>query len=631
MSMIKRETRESLWFRLLSVIIVVLLAGTAILSAALAANARAMLERSLMTKAQGLAAFIAKLSQDPLVLKDSIGLDAIVNDANRDEDVITTVIRDARGGLLTSRYASINVHSRRVKAVLAELPKDSDLPTILAAIKREEAVREVTVPVAIDGRKLGSVTIGMSNYRIRREVIKTVLAVLALNTVVAVVLGLALFALSKRILLTPISELAQAAARLARGDASAQVTVEAAGELQTLVSSFNQMADDLQKTTVSRNYVDNIITSMRDGLMVSSPAGAITRANAAACYLLGYDETELIGMPMDRFITDASNGGSSTLTEILQSSSLSGREKVCLARSGKQVPVLFSASVMRDGEGEILGIVCVARDITALKQTEAQLKSYSADLQEVNEELKSFAYIVSHDLRAPLVNIRGFSEELGRSLEEIGPCFEKHLPVLDEAERKKLGPLIRQDIPEALGFIRSSVTRMDSQIGSILKLSRAGRRKLVPEPLHLEDLVRGILQTLAHQLESRTVAVTVGALPDLAADRTAMEQIFGNLLDNAVKYLDPGRPGEIAVAAEEDEREVQFQVRDNGRGMAQDDIPKAFEIFRRVGKQDVPGEGMGLAYVKALVRSMGGRIWCESEPGSGTIFRFTVPKERPAA
>jgi signal transduction histidine kinase len=201
----------------------------------------------------------------------------------------------------------------------------------------------------------------------------------------------------------------------------------------------------------------------------------------------------------------------------------------------------------------------------------------------------------------------------------------KHLPVLDEAEKKRIGPLLKQDIPEALGFIRSSVARMDSQIGAILKLSRAGRRKLSPEPLQMGDLVRGILQTLTHQLESRTVAVTVGALPDLVADRTAMEQIFGNLLDNAVKYLDPGRAGEIAVTAEEGEREVMFHLQDNGRGMAQEDIPKAFEIFRRVGKQDVPGEGMGLAYVKALVRSMGGRIWCESEPGSGTTFSVAVP------
>jgi PAS domain S-box-containing protein len=624
-----QKMRGSLRYRFLSIVVVVLAIGTLVLSAVVAVSVRAMLDRSLMTKAQGLASLIAKLSQDPLALKDGIGLDAIVNDANRDEDVVYTVIRDARGTIMTSRYASINVRSPRVKATLAGLPKDSRLPEILAAIRKDLSVRELTVPVAVDIRTIGSVTIGMSDARIRHEVRKTVLVILALNLVAAFVLGLVLVVSSKRVLLTPISELASAAARLAKGDLSGQITVEASGELKTLVHSFNQMAADIRKTTVSKDYVDNIIASIRDALLVTSSLGAISRVNAAACFLLGRDERELIGAPLDQVIVDAAGGEGSTVAEILQSSSLSGKEKVCLARDGRNVPVLFSASVMRDGDGEVMGIVGVARDITALKQSEAQLKSYSRDLQEVNEELKSFAYIVSHDLRAPLVNIRGFSEELGRSLAEIGPSVEKHLPLFDETEKKRIWPLFQQDIPEALGFIRSSVERMDGQINAILKLSRAGRRKLVPEPLQMGDLVRGILQTLTHQLESRAVAVTVEGLPDLVADRMAMEQIFGNLLDNAVKYLDPARPGAIAVTAENDGREIVVHVRDNGRGMAQEDIPKAFELFRRVGKQDMPGEGLGLAYVRALVRSMGGRIWCRSELGKGTTFSFSVSNTGP--
>lgn len=104
-----------------------------------------------------------------------------------------------------------------------------------------------------------------------------------------------------------------------------------------------------------------------------------------------------------------------------------------------------------------------------------------------------------------------------------------------------------------------------------------------------------------------------------------MEQLFGNLLDNAIKYLDPGRPGAIAVSAERSETKTVFHIRDNGRGMAKEDISKTFELFRRVGTQDVPGEGMGLAYVKTIVRLMGGRIWCESEPGQGTTVSFSLP------
>jgi signal transduction histidine kinase len=138
-------------------------------------------------------------------------------------------------------------------------------------------------------------------------------------------------------------------------------------------------------------------------------------------------------------------------------------------------------------------------------------------------------------------------------------------------------------------------------------------------------LVQVTLQTLARQIEQRQVEVTVGALPGVVADRTSMEQIVGNLLTNAVLYLDTDRPGEIEITGERDHNETTFLVRDNGCGIAEEDMEKVFAPFRRAGGQDVPGEGMGLPYVQALVRRHGGRIWCESQPGKGSTFYFTIP------
>jgi signal transduction histidine kinase len=149
---------------------------------------------------------------------------------------------------------------------------------------------------------------------------------------------------------------------------------------------------------------------------------------------------------------------------------------------------------------------------------------------------------------------------------------------------------------------------------------------LKPEPIDMREIVTSILRALAHQIEQRKTVVTIGELPTITADRLAMEQIMGNLLDNALKYLDPVREGRIAILAEQNSEEIVFHISDNGRGIAQEDMDKIFEIFRRAGKQDVPGEGMGLAYVKTLVRRQGGRIWCESEPGKGTTFSFTIPR-----
>ena len=427
----------------------------------------------------------------------------------------------------------------------------------------------------------------------------------------------------------PIVELAHAASRIARGEPMTQVHVKATGEVQMLVESFNRMAEDLQKTTVSRDYVDNILKSMMDTLIVASPEGAILRLNAAACSLLGYDEQELIGRPLETIIS-GENDDIHRLGDVLSSGAVCV-ETSYRAKDGTKVPMLFSASVLYDADREVQGIVCVAQNITERKQAETRLKNYSEELAEINDELKNFAYIVSHDLRAPLVNIKGFSGELLYGIGQIRPLLEGQVANSEQEQRQKYRDILDKDIPDALKFIGSSVNRMDNLITAILKLSRAGLRKLNPEPLKTNLLVQDILHTLEHQIETGKICVTLGPLPDVVADRTALEQIFGNLLDNAVKYLEPDRPGTIDISAESGDHEVLFHIRDNGRGMSREDIPKAFDIFRRVGKQNVPGEGMGLAYVKTLVRLLGARIWCDSEPGIGTTFSFTLPLYSSAA
>lgn len=259
-------------------------------------------------------------------------------------------------------------------------------------------------------------------------------------------------------------------------------------------------------------------------------------------------------------------------------------------------------------------------------QLEQRVKERTAELQSANEELKTFAYIVSHDLRAPLVNIKGFVGELGFALEEVQPIIESTLPQLNEAQQQTLKTAFQEDIPEAMHFIDSSVTHMDHLVNAILRLSRLGRRDLDLEPIDMAALVQEVLSTLAHQIEQHPAQVTVEPLPQVVADRTAMEQIMGNLLTNAVIYLDPNRAGKIKITGRRNHKEVIFSIKDNGRGIAKDDMPKVFELFRRAGKQDVPGEGMGLAYVRTLVRRHGGRIWCESKPDEGTRFTFTIPK-----
>ncbi|HEY0927193.1 sensor histidine kinase [Brevundimonas sp.] len=254
---------------------------------------------------------------------------------------------------------------------------------------------------------------------------------------------------------------------------------------------------------------------------------------------------------------------------------------------------------------------------------EGQVRERTADLTRANEEIQRFAYIVSHDLRAPLVNVMGYTSEL----EQANTTIEKAL-VAAESKRKVEADVVtavREDMPEAIGFIRASTEKMDRLINAILKLSREGRRSLVPELLDMSKMVQGIADSVNHQTAEAGAEIVVEPLPRLESDRLSIEQIFGNLIDNAVKYLDHDRPGRIVVSGHDDGAWVVFRVSDNGRGITARDHERIFELFRRSGRQDRKGEGLGLAFVRNSVRRLGGDITVESELGKGSTFVLKFP------
>lgn len=259
-----------------------------------------------------------------------------------------------------------------------------------------------------------------------------------------------------------------------------------------------------------------------------------------------------------------------------------------------------------------------------LSKAEEALQVCTARLKQSQEEFKTFAYIVSHDLRNPLINLKGFAAELGYAVEAVRPALDVALPLLDEEQKQKVTRAFEEDIPESLEFIVFSVGRIDEFMNAVLKLSRLGRRPLKLETIDMEALVQDVLASLAASIEQSHVQVTVNPLPKVLADRAALEEIMANLLKNAVLYVDPERPGKVEVSAAPCPGHVLFHVRDNGRGISEEDKHKVFEPFRRAGKQDVAGEGMGLAYVQALVRRLGGHISFESEFGIGTTFTFSI-------
>jgi signal transduction histidine kinase len=282
----------------------------------------------------------------------------------------------------------------------------------------------------------------------------------------------------------------------------------------------------------------------------------------------------------------------------------------------------------------LLTILSYTRDIARSRDALASLNATledavverTADLTRANEEIQRFAYIVSHDLRSPLVNVMGFTAELEAAtgqLAELVDRAEVEAPAILSDDARLAA---REDLPEAIGFIRTSTQKMDRLINAILNLSRQGRRVLSPEPIDMAALVDTIRGTLAHRLSDADATLeTQGTLPVIVTDRFSIDQILSNLIENAVKYLKPGVPGRIVVRGRREGARVHFEVSDNGRGIDPRDHARVFDLFRRSGVQDQPGEGIGLATVRALVFRLGGVIDVTSTLGQGATFRLSLP------
>jgi signal transduction histidine kinase len=293
----------------------------------------------------------------------------------------------------------------------------------------------------------------------------------------------------------------------------------------------------------------------------------------------------------------------------------------------------------------IISILLVRRSSRARDEAETKLRDNNlnleatvdertADLREANAEIQRFAYIVSHDLRSPLVNIMGFTSEL----EELRGDIFKRIAALaraqsaaenatDSAEPELEGAdkQLSEDFSEALGFIKSSIGKMDRLISAILHLTREGRREFEPVPIETKALIENIVATMAHQAVEAEARIRIEALPNIVSDRLALEQIFSNLIDNALKYLKTGVPGEISVRGRTKLGFAIFEISDNGRGIDPKDHQRIFDLFRRAGTQDKPGQGIGLAHVRALVRRLGGTMSVASELHQGSTFTITLP------
>lgn len=276
--------------------------------------------------------------------------------------------------------------------------------------------------------------------------------------------------------------------------------------------------------------------------------------------------------------------------------------------------VLDRLLVVRDANGTAQRLVGCALDISRQKAAEQQILKLNAELEQrvedrtaalqaAIEELEAFSYSVSHDLRAPLRHVAGFTDLLRARLREPDPQAQRYLET-----------------------IAGATTRMAEMIDKLLALSRVGRGEMHPSIVDLGELVAEVREELAPTLDGRNVEWRIGKLPQVRADRALLRGAMQNLLANAVKFTAGRAPAVIEVAARGSKREHEIVVRDNGAGFDMRYVDKLFGVFQRLhAPGEFEGTGIGLASVRRIINRHGGRVWAQGKPGAGAEFHFTLP------
>jgi PAS domain S-box-containing protein len=344
-----------------------------------------------------------------------------------------------------------------------------------------------------------------------------------------------------------------------------------------------------------------IMDNSLDVLCAIDATGRFLRVSSAAQALWGYPPADLVGRPYaDLVDPDDRERTADVVADIMSGHPTLGLTNRFIRRDGSVVAIDWSAAW---SESDQL-MFCVARDATQRLQMAETLRRSAEDLAQTNQELESFSYSVSHDLRAPLRHIDGYA----RMLEEDG------------------GDRLDGELRRYLDEIGASARRMGRLIDDLLAFSRLGRQTVTRQEVDMGGLVGDTLRGMEAD-GAVTASVSVGRLPVGHADPGLLKQVWINLLANAFKYSGKlGADARIEIRGESDGNVTRYSVRDNGVGFDMRYVDKLFQVFQRLHLQDdFEGTGVGLAIVQRIVSRHGGRVWAESEIGKGATFTFELP------
>lgn len=365
-----------------------------------------------------------------------------------------------------------------------------------------------------------------------------------------------------------------------------------------------------------RAFLASIVESSDDAIIGKDLSGTILTWNPGAEKLYGYAAEEVIGRTVSILLPpELANEGPRLLSRIARGERVEHYETERVRKDGSRIFVSLTVSPVRDPAGRIEGAATIARDITAKKRAESEIRRMNealesrvaertADLQAANRELEAFSYSVTHDLRAPLRAINGFCEAL---IEDYGE-------MLDAAGKGLLSRM------------RAASQRMDRLIQGILELSRTARSAVTRRSVDLSAMAQGLAAELQGLDSTRQVEFQIAAGLSADGDSNLLRTVLQNLLGNAWKFTNKHARARIEVGQEEYDGETAYYVRDDGAGFDMVYAEKLFAPFERLhNPSEFEGTGIGLANVKRIIERHGGRVWAEGAVEKGATFFFTIP------
>ena len=355
-------------------------------------------------------------------------------------------------------------------------------------------------------------------------------------------------------------------------------------------------ARDITDTKKASGYARSLIEATLDPLVTISAEGKVTDVNEATVKVTGVAREKLIGSDFFDYFTEPEKAREG-YKQVFNKGFVTDYSLTIKSLDGKLTDVLYNASVYKDDKGNVLGVFAAAREYTRVKQATQILEAN-------NKELEAFSSSVSHDLRAPLRAIDGFSKIL----------IDDYAPKLEE-EGKTI-----------ISSIRQSAQLMGKLIDDLLNFSKAGNGEMIMNDVEMTAMVKAVFADLKIANPSRNIILNISELPQAHVDSVLMKQVWTNLLSNAIKYSKTQKEAVIDVTFKIEKGEIIYVVKDNGVGFDMKDVDKLFGAFHRLySQEEFEGTGIGLVTVKRIIERHGGRVWAEGKETEGATFYFALP------